>query len=64
MVEMIFIICMTLLALRCFSSMDKQKDLKILRLKNQLKRMGGNNNEQRVNNKQQTGKQIYDGNRI
>ncbi len=64
MIEIIFIICMTLLALRCISSMDKQKDLEILRLRKELKRMGGNNNyEQRINNNQQTGNQFHNGNR-
>lgn len=47
--KIVFVICMTLLALRCLSSMDKQKDAEILRLKKELKRMGGNNNEQRAN---------------
>ena len=40
---------MTLLALRCLSSMDKQKEAEILRLKKEIKRMEGNNNEQRTN---------------
>ena len=44
MIEMVFIICMTLLALRCLSSMDKQKEAEILRLKKELKRMEVNNN--------------------
>jgi len=61
MVEAIFIICMTLLALRCLSSMDKQKDLEILRLKKELKKIGGYNNEQRINNNQSN--QFYNGNR-
>lgn len=47
--EIVFIICMTLLALRCLSSMDKQKEAEILRLKKEIKRMEGNNNEQRTN---------------
>jgi hypothetical protein len=47
--EIVLVICITLLALRCLSSIDKQKDAEILRLKKELKRMGGNNNEQRVN---------------
>lgn len=64
MIEMVFIICMTLLALRCLSSMDKQKETEILRLKKELKRMEVNNNyEQRTNNNQQSGNQLYNGNR-
>lgn len=47
--DIVFVICMTLLALRCLSSMDKQKDAEILRLKKELKRMEVNNNEQRTN---------------
>jgi len=61
MLEIVFVICMTLLALRCISSIDKQKDAEILRLKKELKKMGGNNNEQRVNNNQSN--QFYNGNR-
>lgn len=64
MIEMVFIICMTLLALRCLSSMDKQKEAEILRLKKELKRMEVNNNyEQRTNHNQQSGNQLYNGNR-
>ena len=62
MLEIVIIICMTLLALRCLSSLDKQKDVEILRLKKELKKVGGNNYEQRVNN-QQKGKQLCNGNR-
>ena len=47
--EIVFIICMTLLALRCLSSMDKQKEAEILRLKKEIKRMEGKKNEQRTN---------------
>lgn len=61
MLEIIFIICMTLLALRCLSSMDKYKDAEILRLKKELKRMGGYSNEQRTNYNQS--RQIYNGDR-
>lgn len=64
MIEIVFIICMTLLALGCLSSMDKQKEAEILRLKKELKRMEVNNNyEQRTNNNQQSGNQLYNGNR-
>jgi len=64
MIEMVFIICMTLLALRCLSSMDKHKEAEILRLKKELKRMEVNNNyEQRTNHNQQSGNQLYNGNR-
>lgn len=59
--EIVFIICMTLLALRCLSSMDKQKDAEILRLKKELKRMEGNCNEQRTCNNQSN--RIYNSNR-
>lgn len=61
MFQIIWIICLTLIALRCISSIDKYKDAEILRLKKELKRMGGYNNEQRnYNNKS---KQFYNGNR-
>ena len=61
MLEVVLIICLTLVALRCLSSIDKYKDAEILRLKKELKRMGGYNNEQRnCNNKS---KQFYNGNR-
>ena len=64
MIEMVFIICMTLLALRCLSSMDKQKEAEILRLKKELKRMEVNNNYgQRTNHNQQSGNQLYNGDR-
>jgi len=47
MLEAIFIICMTLICLRILSSIDKQKDLEIARLKKEVRRLGGNYNEQR-----------------
>lgn len=59
--EIVFIICMTLLALRCLSSMDKQKEAEILRLKKEIKRMEGNNNEQRANYNQSN--RIYNSDR-
>jgi hypothetical protein len=59
--EIVFIICMTLLALRCLSSMDKQKEAEILRLKKEIKRMEGNNNEQRTNYNQSN--RIYNSDR-
>jgi hypothetical protein len=59
--EIVFVICMTLLALRCLSSMDKQKDAEILRLKKEIKRMEGNNNEQRTNYNQSN--RIYNSDR-
>ena len=55
MLEVVLIICLTLVALRCLSSIDKYKDAEILRLKKELKRMGGYNNEQ--------SNQFYNGNR-
>ncbi len=61
MFQIIWIICLTLIALRCISSIDKYKDAEILRLKKELKKMEGNNYEQRnYNNKS---KQFYNGNR-
>ena len=62
MLEIVIIICMTLLALRCLSSLDKQKDAEILRLKKELSRMGGCKNEQR-NNNYQSRKELYNTNR-
>lgn len=59
--EIVFIICMTLLALRCLSSMDKQKEAEILRLKKEIKRMEENNNEQRANYNQSN--RIYNSDR-
>lgn len=59
--EIVFIICMTLLALRCLSSMDKQKEAEILRLKKEIKRMESNNNEQRTNYNQSN--RIYNSDR-
>jgi hypothetical protein len=59
--EIVFVICMTLLALRCLSSMDKQKEAEILRLKKEIKRMEGNNNEQRTNYNQSN--RIYNSDR-
>lgn len=59
--EIVFVICMTLLTLRCLSSMDKQKDAEILRLKKEIKRMEGNNNEQRTNYNQSN--RIYNSDR-
>ena len=59
--EIVFVICMTLLALRCLSSMDKKKDAEILRLKKEIKRMEGNNNEQRTNYNQSN--RIYNSDR-
>lgn len=59
--EIVFVICMTLLALRCLSSMDKQKDAEILRLKKEIKRMEENNNEQRTNYNQSN--RIYNSDR-
>ncbi len=61
MLEIILIICLTLVALRCLSSLDKYKDAEILRLKKELKRMGGYNNEQRNSHNQSN--QFYNGNR-
>lgn len=61
MFEIIWIICLTLIALSCIYSMDKYKEAEILRLKKELKRMEGNNNEQRNNYNQS--KQFYNGNR-
>jgi len=61
MIECVFIICMTLLALRAISSIDKSKDAEILKLKRELKRMGGNYNEQRISANQSN--QFYNGNR-
>lgn len=62
MLEIIIVICITLLALRCLSSLDKQKDAEILRLKKELKRMGGYDNEQKRNSHDQSN-QFYNGNR-
>ena len=59
--EIVFVLCMTLLALRCLSSMDKQKDAEIWRLKKEIKRMEGNNNEQRTNYNQSN--RIYNSDR-
>ena len=61
MFQIIWIICLTLIALRCISSIDKYKDAEILRLKKELKKMEGNNYEQRNNYNQS--KQYYNGNR-
>lgn len=61
MFQIIWIICLTLIALRCISSIDKYKDAEILRLKKELKRMGGYNNEQRNYNNKSS--QFYNGNR-
>ena len=61
MIQIIWIICLTLIALRCISSIDKYKDAEILRLKKELKKMEGNNYEQRNNYNQS--KQFYNGNR-
>ncbi len=61
MFQIIWIICLTLIALRCISSIDKYKDAEILRLKKELKKMEGNNYEQRNNYNQS--KQFYNGNR-
>ena len=61
MFQIIWIICITLIALRCISSIDKYKDAEILRLKKELKKMEGNNYEQRNNYNQS--KQFYNGNR-
>lgn len=38
MFQIIWIICLTLIALRCISSIDKYKDAEILRLKKELKK--------------------------
>jgi len=46
MLEIVFVMCMTLLALRCLSSLDKHKDAEILRLKKEIKKMEVYNNEQ------------------
>lgn len=54
MIEAVFIICMTLICLRLLSSIDKQKDLEIARLKKEIKRLGGNYYEQRNSNNQQS----------
>ena len=61
MFQILWIICLTLIALRCISSIDKYKDAEILRLKKELKKMEGNNYEQRNNYNQS--KQFYNGNR-
>ena len=61
MFQIIWVICLTLIALRCISSIDKYKDAEILRLKKELKKMEGNNYEQRNNYNQS--KQFYNGNR-
>ena len=61
MFQIIWIICLSLIALRCISSIDKYKDAEILRLKKELKKMEGNNYEQRNNYNQS--KQFYNGNR-
>ena len=52
MEKVIFIVCMTLLALRILSSIDKQKDVEIWHLRKEIKRLGGNYNGQRINNNQ------------
>ena len=39
MFQIIWIICLTLIALRCISSIDKYKDAEILRLKKELKKI-------------------------
>ena len=54
MEKVIFIVCMTLLALRILSSIDKQKEAEIWYLKKEIKRLGGNYNgqRQRINNNQ------------
>lgn len=52
MEKIIIIVCLTLLALRILSSLDKQKEAEIWYLKREIKRLGGNYNGQRINNNQ------------
>jgi len=56
MAEIIFIICMALICLRILSSIDKQKELEIMRLRKEIKRLGGNYYEQRNGFNQQSRK--------
>lgn len=62
MTEIIFIICMALICLRILSSIDKQKELEIMRLRKEIKRLGGNYYEQRNGFNQQSRK-IHNTNR-
>ena len=62
MAEIIFIICMALICLRILSSIDKQKELEIMRLRKEINRLGGNNYEQRNSFNQQS-RQIHNTNR-
>jgi len=62
MAEIIFIICMALICLRILSSIDKQKELEIMRLRKEIKRLGGNCYEQRFNNNQ-SNRNIYNSNK-